>query len=155
VTPDRRQAVDATALKHFDFLLEKGFTLDPEPKKKDIWRSIIHTFLYRHINWGIEVTVGYREADYNISIVPLVHDQPREVPFGYRTKWALQDYITRILDLRDQIVSQIKHTWVDVPSVAETYTVEFADKLFSLYAELLATHLDAIVASPHPPISRR
>ena len=148
-------AVDAAARQHLAFLAERGFTSDPVVSQKEVQRAGFQSMWYRGERWGIEVYLEYREGYYDVRLVPLEGGQPRQVPFGFRTKWRLEDYLRRILRVRDRDIGLIDQVYEAAGPFTERLTVEFADRIFSLYGALLARHLDAIIASPHPPVGRK
>jgi hypothetical protein len=148
------EAIDATVRRHFAFLLERGFTPDPEPNPKDVRRAGFQQMWYRGERWGVEIYLEYREGYYDVCVVPLEQGEPRQVPFGYRTRWGLEQYLTHVLGIRDEGIGRLHELYEATPPFTERVTVEFADQVFALYGDLLGRHLDEIVASPHPPIGR-
>jgi hypothetical protein len=148
------EAIDATVRRHFAFLVERGFTPDPEPNPKAVRRAGFQHIWYRGERWGIEIYLEYREGYYDVSIVPLVHGEPRQVPCGDRTRWSLEQYLTQILGVRDEGLDRLREVYEATSPLTGRVTVEFSDQVFTLYAALLRRHLDTIVASPHPPIGR-
>ena len=153
--PAPMEAVDAIVHQHFDFLTERGFAPDPEPLRKEVQRDGFRYIVYRGERWAVSTYLEYREGYYAVNLVPLEQGKPREVPSGSRTGWSLEDYLSRILHIRDADFRRV-HELIEAASpLTDRVTVEFADQLFEIYATLLARHLDAILASPHPPVGRR
>jgi hypothetical protein len=148
------EAIDATVRRHFAFLVERGFILDPEANPKAVRRTGFQHMWYRGERWGIEIYLEYREGYYDVRVVPLEQGEPRQVPSGYRTRWGLQQYLTQILGVRDEGMDRLRELYEATSPLTERVTVEFADQVFALYESLLRDHLDEIVASPHPPIGR-
>lgn len=153
--PAPMEAVDAIVHQHFAFLTARGFVLDPEPPRKQAQRDGFRYIVYRGERWAIEIYLEYREGYYPVSLVPLEQGQPRKVPSGYRTKWSLEDYLSRVLRIRDTDIRRVNELYEAASPLSDRVTVEFADQLFEVYATLLDRHLDAIVASPHPPVGRK
>ena len=148
------EEIDATLRRHFAFLLKRGFALDPEPNPKDVRRVGFRHMWYPSERWAIRIYLEYREGYYPVDLIPLEQGEPRKVPFGYRTAWGLEHYLTRILRIRDEGFREI-HELIEAASpLTDRVTVEFADQLFALYAAVLDRHLDEIVVSSHPPIQR-
>lgn len=101
-------AIDASAQQHFAFLTERGFVADREPPRKAVHRDGFRDIVYRGERWAVDIYLEYREGDYAVKLVPLEQGKPREVPFGYRTRWELTDYLSRILGIRDEEINRLK-----------------------------------------------
>lgn len=145
-------AIDASAQQHFAFLTERGFIADREPPRKAVHRDGFRDIVYRGERWAVDIYLEYREGYYDVNLVPLEQGKAREVPFGYRTKWGLADFLSRIVGIRDEEINRLKALQLAEPDQRET--VEYADEFFERSAALLARYLDVIVASPHPPVGR-
>lgn len=147
-----RDAIDASAQQHFAFLTERGFVADPEPPRKKVHRDGFRFIIYSSERWAVYLHLEYRDCLYSVNLVPLEQGKPREVPFGYRTRWELTDYLSRILGIQDEEIDRLQALLLAEPEQRET--MEYADEFFERSASLLARRLDEIVASPHPPVGR-
>jgi hypothetical protein len=152
VPPDQ-DAIDEIARQRFAFLLQCGFTLDPEPPKKQLRREGFRHMMYRSPQWGVRIYFEYREGYYDVNLVPLENGNTIAVPFGKRTMWGLELFLSEVLGLHDEELSKVLPIY-EAASLEALITNAFAERVFTIYADVLARHLDAIVASPHPPMDR-
>ena len=144
-----QKPICALAQQHFAFLLDNGFVAE-----KATHMVGLDVLRYRREQWRVEVSLEYRDVWYDVGLVPLVDGKPRQVPFGWRTKYGLLEYLTKYLGVKEEDVTDPQELRRQVFSSTEMVSVEYADEVLKTYARLLAQYLAQIVASPHPPAGR-